>query len=181
MIVSTCDCSQKVLRVCGWISHMYQHLSLDMGDLFSVRNLRCVNYTAEFDWSIDTGIADTQLQLSCHNSTNVGCGEAPPCNFFNCYNISKELGVDEFLLYFQEFNPDIPVRIRLEKSESHWISLTGNVECVLSGCYEDREYSERRLIPNITFSCRPAISSMYILTPLFVYTYIQCANNENCP
>lgn len=80
--------------------------------------------------------------------------------------------VDVFLLLFQEFNPNIQLAVLLEKSERHSIPLTGNVECVLSGCYDDSVYSQRRLIPNITFSCRPAISSMYILivtTSLFMH------------
>ena len=33
--------------------------------------LSCVNYTAEFSWRVYSCLADTQLQLSCHNGTHV--------------------------------------------------------------------------------------------------------------
>lgn len=54
-------------------------LSIDVGDLFSVMDLRCVNYTAEFRWSVNSQLADTLLHLFCHNTTNV-CNGEDPCN-----------------------------------------------------------------------------------------------------
>ena len=44
---------------------------LGVGSAFSVTGLSCVNYTAEFSWRIFLLFADSQLELSCNNGTNV--------------------------------------------------------------------------------------------------------------
>ena len=64
-----------------------------MGDLFSVMDLRCVNYTAEFRWRIiNTQLADTLLHLSCHNTTNV-CSREDPIIILNKLPLAVSYGI----------------------------------------------------------------------------------------
>ena len=50
---------------------IYSLFPIDVGTEFTISSLSCVNYTAEFSWHVQLRLADTLLQLSCHNGTHV--------------------------------------------------------------------------------------------------------------
>ena len=53
------------------LSVLYLFFPIDVGTDFSISSLSCVNYNAEFSWHVQLRLADTLLQLTCHNGTHV--------------------------------------------------------------------------------------------------------------
>ena len=61
------------MYVCLCIKMHCIHLLLfsDEGTHFTITALSCINYTAVFSWNLEVNVADTQLELSCHNESSV--------------------------------------------------------------------------------------------------------------
>ena len=55
-----------VFTVCLYYS--YSFFPIDVGTDFSISSLSCVNYTVEFSWHVQLHVADTLLQLTCHET-----------------------------------------------------------------------------------------------------------------
>jgi hypothetical protein len=106
-------------------SYSFCPSTLGEGTEFSITDWSCVNYTADFSWDLDLLVADTTVQLSCTNDTN------------------------------EQYSPDIPLTFRTSLTHSFPLPLTGEVECQISGCYENRDTFTQYLIPVFSFPCPP--------------------------
>ena len=47
--------------------------------------------------------------------------------------------------------------------ESHHVSLGGEVQCEIAGCYEDQRLYEEWLIPVMNISCHPSVAPVTVI------------------
>ena len=73
LCVCVCVCVRVRVRVsvCVCVLCACASISPEVGSDFSVTSWNCVNYIAEFSWNLDLTVADTTLQLTCYNDTQV--------------------------------------------------------------------------------------------------------------